>query len=277
MRGYLALWCVSAVVVCGGCRGLLPFSAANREAPRPTLPGDYELPAGQLVFRSDFELSGRDRLVCELTEERDDVCETLNLPPSDNPITIFLFRDAKTYSEFLAARFPGVPPRRAFFVENDSKLQVYAHFSDRIAEDLRHEVAHAYLHGITPGLPLWLDEGLAEYFEMPRGRGGRNDPHIALLSDLAEHNGWQADLARLERLTHTAEMDQQNYAEAWAWAYFLLESTPERRKLLTDYLGELHARRGAVEPLAARLRKQSTAPEQEMGEYLAALNRTTAN
>ena len=74
--------------------------------------------------------------------------------------------------EYLTRNFPSVPSRRAFFLETDTRLAVYAHWSDRVAEDLRHEVAHGYLHSVVPGLPLWLDEGLAEYFEVPRGQNG---------------------------------------------------------------------------------------------------------
>jgi hypothetical protein len=146
---------------------------------------------------------------------------------------------------------------------------VYAHWSDRVAEDLRHEVAHGYLHAVAPGLPLWLDEGLAEYFEVPRGRGGLNQPHVDLLVDLIQHNGWKPDLARLEQLTDIAQMDQQSYAEAWAWAYLLLETGPEHREALTAYLFDVRSRRGATRPLSARLRRDHIEPEQMLMNLLA--------
>ena len=57
----------------------------------------------------------------------------------------------------------GVSHRRAFFVETDTQLSVYAQWGDRVAEDLRHEVTHGYLHAVVPNVPLWIDEGLAEF------------------------------------------------------------------------------------------------------------------
>ena len=186
-------WIVAAGIAAGwsGCRGL----------PRPAvLPTEHEVPAEQLVFHSDFDLPNDHRLVRELTAERSHICDALDLPPSTEPIDVYLFRDAEMYGQYLARHFPLVPSRRAFFLETDTRLAVYAHWSDRAAEDLRHEVAHGYLHAAVPNLPLWLDEGLAEYFEVPRGRGGWNQPHLDLLSDMIEHNGWQPDLERLERL-----------------------------------------------------------------------------
>ena len=139
-----------------------------------------------------------------------------------------------------------------------------------MAEDLRHEVAHGYLHAVVPGMPLWLDEGLAEYFEVPRGHGGLNRPHLELLSDMAAHGQWQPDLARLEQLTNAADMEQIHYAEAWAWVYFLLNSEPRKRELLINYLAEL-GKHGRSEPLSARLAALHTQPGRNLTEYLAEL------
>jgi hypothetical protein len=273
MRGRLAIL-ILCVFLAPGCRGLVPFTAPTRNIVAPTLPSTYTLKAGQLVFRSDFVVPGGHRLVRELTAERDDICQAVSMPCSDEPITVYLFPDAKTYSECVSFYFPGVPSRRAFFMETDAELAVYAHWGDRMAEDLRHEVAHGYLHAVAPGLPLWLDEGLAEYFELPRTRGGVNQPHLDLLADLRAHNGWRPDLARLERLTEIGQMDQQSYAEAWAWAYYLLESGPQVREVLTAYLFDVRSRRGAVEPLSSRLKKLNTDPEQRMITLLAQVRQT---
>jgi hypothetical protein len=227
---------------------------------------------GQLEFRSNFELPRDHRLVRELTAERDDICNTLGLPAGNEVITVYLFRDAETYRQYLSRYFPGVPSRRAFFLETDTRLSVYAHWSDRVAEDLRHEVAHGYLHAIVPDIPLWLDEGLAEYFEVPRGQNGLNRPHLDLLSDMTQHNGWKPDLTRLERLADAAQMDQRDYAESWAWVYALLNSAPEQREVLTRYVADVHAF-GRIEPFSRRLAAQSSEPEQTLAEYLAELKR----
>ncbi len=170
----------------------------------------------------------------------------------------------------LAKKFPMVPNRRAFFIETDTRLEVYAHDSDRVAEDLRHEVGHGYLHACVPAIPLWLDEGLAEYFEVPRNRKGLNSPHLQLLSDMMEHNGWQPDLRQLEAINAAGDMQQIHYAEAWAWVYFLLHSTPERRELLTDYLTELR-NKGTAKPLSTRLAARHIQPQRTLAEYLIGL------
>jgi hypothetical protein len=258
-----AILLMSIAATAVSCRGLpLPNSTQ--------LPTEHQVPVQQLVFHSDFDLPEDHRLVRELTAERDDVSTVLGLPPSDEEIHVYLFRDAQTYGQYLNRHFPLVPSRRAFFVETDTRLEVYAHWSDRVAEDLRHEVAHGYLHAAVPAIPLWLDEGLAEYFEVPRGHSGLNRPHLMLLADMTEHNGWKPKLANLEALESAGDMQQIHYAEAWAWVHFLLNSTPERRELLTSYLALLREN-GSADPLSARLAAQHIQPQRTLAEYLLAL------
>jgi hypothetical protein len=255
------IYLIFVALVISGCRALTRPAA---------LPSKHRVQVDQLVFNSNFVLAGDHRLVRELTAERDDICQTLSLPCGTEPIEVYLFEDAETYRQFLLEHFPSVPSRRAFFLETDTRLCVYAHWSDRVAEDLRHEVSHGYLHAVAPGLPLWLDEGLAEFFEVPRGNAGLNGPHVELLSDMMHHDGWQPDLKELEQLTDAGQMDQRHYAEAWSWAYFLLKSDAESHQLLISYIADIRAH-GRVEPLSLRLAARYAEPEHALAEYLTGL------
>ncbi len=264
---------VAVQFLVAGCRGLpqpIALSPGMKAPESSRLPDAFQTPVGQLVFHSDFPLPADHRLVRELTLERDDIIATLGLVPSKEPIDVYLFRDAERYQEFLKRNYPNVPSRRAFFLETDTRLAVYAHWSDRVAEDLRHEVAHGYMHSSMQRVPLWLDEGLAEYFEVPRVQKGLNRPHVDLLSEMAAQNSWRPNLPRLEKLTEAAQMDQHDYAESWAWVYFFLNSPPERRQILTGYLADLE-NRGGGEPLSARLAARHVEPEGPLTEYLASL------
>ncbi|MEX0586592.1 MAG: DUF1570 domain-containing protein, partial [Pirellulales bacterium] len=250
-----------------------PARGGPRPAPPPptALPAAHQVTVEQLVFHCDFDLTPDNPLVRQLTAERADICATLNLAASAEPIDVYLFRDAGSYGQFLARRFPSVPTRRAFFVERDTRLTVYAHWSERVGEDLRHEVAHGYLHSMVPGLPLWLDEGLAEYFEVPRGNNGLNPPHLELLTDMMKYNGWRPNLARLAALTEAGQMDQRDYAEAWGWVFFMLQSDAENRQMLITYLADLRAT-GTPESLPTRLAARNANPEETLVKFLTARN-----
>jgi hypothetical protein len=261
-----------------GCHGLpqpITLSPAVKDQLSSGLPDAYQTPVGQLVFHSDFPLPADHRLVRELTTERDYVNQTLGLAPSTESINVYLFRDAERYQEFLKSKYPNVPSRRAFFLETDTRLAVYAHWNDRVAEDLRHEIAHGYMHSALPSIPLWLDEGLAEYFEVPRGQNGLNRPHVDLLSDMTEKEHWRPNLPRLEKLTEASQLDQRDYAESWAWVYFFLNSPPERREVLSYYLVQFRTR-GANVSLSVRLAALEVEPGEPLTKCIASLKQSAA-
>lgn len=208
----------------------------------PTLPENLSVVRDQLVVYSDFKLATRHRLVEELVALRGDISEQLNVPVSDEPIHVYLFDKPETYKKYIDRHFPELPDRRAFFVESDTRLTVYAQWGDRVAEDLRHEVTHGYLHAVIPNTPLWLDEGIAEYFETPRGWNGLHLDHVKLLDSQASKGIWKPDLSRLDKLATIDEMTHRDYAESWLWLHFLLRTTRARQLLLQHHLSVLHER-----------------------------------
>ncbi len=229
-----------------------PIAAAGLLPTRSDLPGGAEVVAGQLVIHADFPLTEQHRLIRDLESMRTDVSQDLGLPISDEPIHLYLFESADRYEAFVAGQFPGFPARRAFFVETDTSLSVYAAWQDRIAEDLRHETTHGYVHAVVPTVPLWLDEGIAEYFERPRGGSGTHREHVAHLNGRLLEGTWQPNLETLETLVEPGEMSQDHYAEAWCWVHWMLHTTPTRRKILQTYLADLR-RDGKTIPLPLRL------------------------
>jgi hypothetical protein len=215
-------------------------------------PQRTELEAGQLVIHADFPLARRHRIVRDLEQLRVDVSERLALPISDEPIHLYLFEHRDRYEAFAAATFPGFPARRAFFVKTDTSLSIYAHWQERIAEDLRHETTHGYVHAVSGSVPLWLDEGIAEYFELPRTDREVHRAHIDRLAGRLLEGTWQPDLLRLESCVDAGLLTQDHYAEAWCWVHWMLETSAERRAILEDFLAD-NRRDPATAPLSTRL------------------------
>jgi 5S rRNA maturation endonuclease (ribonuclease M5) len=254
------------------CAGLLCAAGAGcalwRGGARPVdLPDKYSVVLDQLVVHTNFPLPSQHRLLQEINAERLDVSNRLNLPVSDETINVYLFKDADQFGEFIRQKYPYFPDRRAFFVETDTRLAVYAQWGDRTAEDLRHEVCHGYLHSVMQNLPLWLDEGIAEYFEVPRGTHGLNVPHVKELNELAKNGKWQPNIERLEAFRSPAAMTEDDYAESWAWVHWLLETEPIRRTLLQEYLTDLR-RSGGTVPLSQYVRRLGGDPPRELFEYV---------
>ncbi len=236
-------------------------------ASRLVLPDQNTVVREQLTFHSDFELPPHHRLLDELLQQRSDLNRRLGLPNSDEPIHVYLFENAERFKGFMKIYHPEFPDRRAFFLETDTKLSVYAQWGDRVAEDLRHEITHGYLHSIVPSVPLWLDEGLAKFYEAPRSDHGLNRPYVNLLAQRHEPRTLAPDLKRLERLDPGKDMSLEDYAESWAWVYFMLETRPEYADVLRAYIADLR-RNGVPVPFYECLAAATADPNTALTDFL---------
>lgn len=259
VRGVLIAAC--AGLSAGGCLAPERWGRSPPSAYRADFPG--------LAVTSDVPLADESRLFEELVELRRELTTDLDLPESAEPVRVRLFGQPRELAAWLAPRYPDLADRRAVFVSGESQLAVYAAWSDRAAEDLRHEVVHGFLHAVVPDLPVWLDEGLAEYYEVPRPRRGDHPTHPRQLRTLAEAGQWQPDLPRLERSTSAASLTQTDYAEAWAWVAWLHGG--ENRALLRAYLRDL--RQGPqAPPLSTRLAGKLAESNAELAAMVAELS-----
>jgi hypothetical protein len=277
-RPPLAALAAAALALCAGCN-LLPFPAGPQppgaKAPPPPAPaGKAEFRVSQFVFVHDFDLNRNLPIFRELAGLREQVFKELQLPPSDTPVYVHLFEDRERYERYMQSKHPDLPRRRAFFIAQPNaigggeKLLVFTYWGDRIQQDLRHELTHALLHSVLKDVPLWLDEGLAEYYEMAPGWRGVNYQHLGQLRS----GPLQVDLARLEKLSKVEQMTPAEYREAWAWVHLMLHGPPEARRVLLGYLKELRTN-AEPGPLRPRLAGVCLGLETALDRHLARLDR----
>ena len=235
------------------------------------LPKHCEIELDQLKILSDIEISRDDPLLKELVNLRKEVRSTLKLPKATRPVTVYLFRDESRYMQYMQERHPTLPARRAFFIGTPKELMVYAYWGEKTMEDLRHEYTHGVLHASLKTVPLWFDEGLAEYFEVaPEHPVGLNRDHAENLA-ISIQNGWRPDLRRLEQIEDVSQMQRADYQEAWAWIHYLLQGTPDGSQILTDYIKTLHTATHAPS-FASRVLNDQPASGDRLTTHVAALN-----
>lgn len=279
LAGSLAL----AAGLPAGCESLRvapPASVARHPDTRaqvaaaPKRPGGVHPPlrVSRFVFYADVPLNGGDAVFRELEELPDQIQRELRVPADAAVVQVYLFEDQERYEAFMRDRFPRLPVRRAYFIADQRRpgaadeLQVYTWLGEHLRTDLRHELTHALLHGALKGVPLWLDEGLAGFFEQPPGADGVNPDHLEKL----RKGPFQPDLARLEKIAEVQHMEKPEYREAWAWVHFMLRGDPAARDVLLDYLRQLreHPSPG---PILPRLRQAVPDPHQALTAYLGAV------
>lgn len=197
---------------------------------------------GTFQIRSEIplgEIKGQD-LLRQIAQLRHEVESTLGLRGPGRPIQVNLFQSRDSYEAFLLPRIPAVANRTAVFVENAEQGQIYVCFHPGFEEDVRHESTHAVLHESLSGIPLWLDEGLAEYFELPTQQRSDDNPYLLELRAQIQQE-WAPDLPRLERLAVVDDVRLDDYRECWAWVHFLLHGPAPAREQFREYLKTLES------------------------------------
>ncbi len=217
------------------------------------------------MVRADFSLAEYSPLFDELVQMQSEISRVLALPPARETVHVVLFRDEATYRTYGKKHFPAVPFRRALFVKSAGPGTVYAFRGPEFPVDVRHESTHGLLHATLPMVPLWLDEGLAEYFEVAAGERAAGNPH----HDALKWNlrlGRAPRLARLESRHDLSEMTAADYRDAWAWVHFMLHGPSEAHDELVKYLGDIRAN-AAPGQLSARLESRLPGVEKRLVEH----------
>jgi Protein of unknown function (DUF1570) len=267
-----------AAAAFAGCSSLQLNPLAGARMEPETIagsPAKHSFRVSQFAFYSDFEVQRNAPLFRELAALREQVFKELLLPPSNTLVQVYLFEDKDRYEKFMQLKYPNLPKRRAFFVAQPRRLGgaedliVYTYWGDRIQQDLRHELTHALLHSVLKDVPLWLDEGLAEYFEMPTAWQGVNYQHLETLRR-GPGGPVSLDLDRLEQLSEVQQMAPAEYREAWAWTHLMLRSTPQAKQVLIGYLQELRSN-SRPGPLKPRLEKAFLSLDDALQRHLAEL------
>jgi hypothetical protein len=252
-RDFLAA--AGAVVACsagGAARGAADVWADRRNY------GPFQCVAA-------FPLAPLDGFFHELSRLEQELQRTLGAPPASNTVELYLLADEASYRRLLKEQFPRAPYRRALYVRRGGRGSVYAFKHADLAIDLRHECTHALLHTNLPTAPLWLDEGLAEYFEMPEEERAYDHPHLATLRWHLRFGRLQA-VESLEACVEIDEMGAAEYRDAWGWVHFMLHGPLAVHRTLVDYLADI--RRGnPPSALSERLRAAVPDLDQRMTEH----------
>jgi hypothetical protein len=172
---------------------------------------------------------------------RSDVAADLELPANDAPVHVVLFGSLTQYSRYMRHYFPSIAQRRAIFLQDRGPGMLFTYWHDQIATDLRHEATHSILNQAGARLPLWLDEGLAEYYEVAKGERFQQHPYLAAVKQRVV-DGLVPVLTQLEKAQSMSDFSDAHYRDSWAWIHFLLHRRPETRQLLIQTIDRYRSR-----------------------------------
>ncbi len=147
-------------------------------------------------------------------------------------LPFYLFKNMKDY---LAA---GGPPGSAG-VFDGTKLMALASekYPAEMWATVQHEGFHQFLlAAVGLGIPIWANEGLAEYFALGQFTGdqfltGLIPPaRLAVVKEKIRKGSFKplVDMVRLKHAVWNVEMDGSNYDQAWSMVHFLAHADDGR-------------------------------------------------
>jgi hypothetical protein len=189
--------------------------------------------------------------------------------PPNQKFEVHLFRKKSDYSNYIGNRLPN---SAGIFIPAQRALAGYEEGQGRagLRQTLQHEAFHQFAwETISPNLPIWLDEGLAQIFEEGVWTGnqfilGQVPPWrlAEMKADLAE--GRFVDFKSFLTMSRQefqgrmrdGKVGRAQYNQAWAMTHFLIFATddkgqPRFRARLLAWLRDMHAGKDAQASFAA--------------------------
>jgi tetratricopeptide (TPR) repeat protein len=131
-----------------------------------------------------------------------------------------------------------------FFNQYQQLLFYRDESEEETLQTMTHEAFHEYLHAILPSVPIWMDEGMAEYVSGVKIEGGRVASVGGILKgrlrnlQAALDSGWDGfgfDFVLWEpkEMFYTLAPELQ-YAQAWSMVHFLMHGKGGKYKPLLD-------------------------------------------
>ncbi|MCI0332457.1 MAG: DUF1570 domain-containing protein [Planctomycetes bacterium] len=242
-------------------------SAPAADAPKTDVRWTDTRQVGPFIFHATFSLEAYKRLFAELPELQHELTRTLGVPPAKDPIYVYLFSDEDEYRVYKDRHFPRVPFRPALYILDGGSPGVYTYRKPDLEIDVRHECTHALLHAALPVVPLWLDEGLAKYFEVPASQRAFDHPYFDDLKwTWSLRLGMVRTMESLEECEDLTEMDAADYRFAWAWVHFMLHGPEAAHRALVGYLA-CNQKYAPAGKLSARVAEALPNPTEQMIQH----------
>ncbi len=155
-------------------------------------------------------------------------------------LMVLIFPDRSAYQAYASARVgPALVASGGFYSNETNEAVTYQYEdSEQTLAVTRHEAAHVMLNGMLAAAPLWLHEGMAEYFERLSMRQQyaeiRPQNEWLIMARESVLNGYPLSLeefliTQLEQWR--AQQQAESYALSWSLIYFLLDNNSGRRAL----------------------------------------------
>jgi tetratricopeptide (TPR) repeat protein len=255
-----------------------PSAAGARDLPSPKEPWIELRTADFTIYSNAGERKARE--IGEDLERLHDALAQLSpglVLSSPVPTSIFVFKDAFSFQPYVRSYNSKVVDKGGYFLGrqlgNYVAINADQHGQER--ELIYHEYIHYLLRNNVATLPLWLHEGLAEYYSTLEVNQG--EARLGLAP--AQHVQWLRQHSLIPLATifavdeHSPEYNEWSrtggfYAESWLLVHYLISGNPARRREAAELLRLAQAGTPAERLFAAAFGADPAALEAELRPYV---------
>jgi hypothetical protein len=188
------------------------------------------------------------------------------------PAMVFIFRNPESFAPYRPT-FNGKPVDVSGYFTGGSDLDVImlaATNRDAALRTIYHEYSHLVTLNMVRGLPVWLAEGLAEYYSTFEVR---EDGRQALLGGIVPGHLVRLNQDRLLTLDELLAVEHDSplynegarrstfYAQSWALVHMLLNGEPNRSSQFNEYMRRTAAGESSIDAWKAIFGEQKILDE----------------
>jgi tetratricopeptide (TPR) repeat protein len=189
------------------------------------------------------------------------------------PARIFLFDSRRSFQPFA---LEGSPPNRVGYYQRGRERDLIVMRAVPAGETYRvvyHEYVHLKMHALNPSLPLWLDEGVAEFYSTARFEGSKvlvGAPVPQHVENLRRHNLMSLpELFATTRHSERYDSDEASlfYSQCWALVH-MLQVQDAYRARTPAFLRLLAAGTAEIEALEQVFGKDAASVLRDLASYV---------
>lgn len=197
------------------------------------------------------------------------------VPATGRRAKVYVFSGNEGYLDYAADVGADLRNTLGVYMPLTRQLAVFLH-DDRVElwNTVRHEAFHQYLHQIADDVPLWFDEGYAEFFGFSRRKFGKtvtgqaDGTQVAAIRMFRPSFAPLSQLLRMERAPFMRK-PEVHYVQSWSVIHFLRETkNPALKGVLDRYLDALIAGKGRADAYREVIEPVFPLLEQEWREHL---------
>lgn len=199
-------------------------------------------------------------------------------PAPTAPTMVYVFGSRKAFEPFIPLH-NGRPASLGGYFQRNVDTNTIALSTEGFADDaplVFHEYSHLLVGTAVRSIPIWLNEGLAEYYSTFRLTPGATGATIGLA--IARHVQLLRErfipLSQLLTVDRTSELYNEGerrsifYAESWALTHYLMTELPSGRTLINQYAGAIAGGAKAEQAFATTFGVTPAAFEPRLREYV---------